>query len=294
MLLNNIKNKLKIFIRNFRNYKNLFMKGEIPRINILKNKNVINAKQYPKIKNTNKNFIISSNNQKVLNSRFDEFSQMFSKFEQFNIFYFSHKERDSYMKSFWGNSEIFNIYQNSIFQQSKADIFRYCFLFDNGGFWLDFKSTIKVNPNNLLDDQHSIVLLSSTRVLEENKFKDLDPEIKNLLKSRYITNWFIGSEKGNKFIELIINNICKSKDKYKNIVFEDPKNAILEFTGPINITNSLIQYLNLDTDNINHIKLIDENEKNLVYTTEFSRNFGIFDNITKTHYSFLKNRKILN
>ena len=223
MLLNNIKNKLKIFIRNFRNYKNLFMKGEIPRINILKNKNVINAKQYPKIKNTNKNFIISSNNQKVLNSRFDEFSQMFSKFEQFNIFYFSHKERDSYMKSFWGNSEIFNIYQNSIFQQSKADIFRYCFLFDNGGFWLDFKSTIKVNPNNLLDDKHSIVLLSSTRVLEENKFKDLDPEIKNLLKSRYITNWFIGSEKGNKFIELIIHNICKSKDKYKNIVFEDPK-----------------------------------------------------------------------
>ena len=294
MLLSNIKNKLKIFIRNFRNYKNLFMKGEIPRTNILKNKNVINAKQYPKIKITNKNFIISSNNQKVLNSRFDEFSQMFSKFEQFNIFYFSHKERDSYMKSFWGNSEIFKIYQNSIFQQSKADIFRYCFLFDNGGFWLDFKSTIKVNPNNLLDDQHNIVLLSSTRILEENKFKDLDPEIKNLLKSRYITNWFIGSEKGNKFIELIIHNICKNKDKYKNIVFEDPKNAILEFTGPINITNSLIQYLNLDIDNFDHIKLIDENEKNLVYTTEFSRNFGIFDNITKTHYSFLKNRKILN
>ena len=175
MLLDNIKNKLKILIRNFRNHKNLFMKGEIPRTNILKNKNIIKAKQYPKIKNTNKNFVISSNNQKVLNSRFDEFGKMFSKFEQTNIFYFSHEERDSYMKSFWGNSEIFNIYLNSTFQQSKADIFRYCFLFDNGGFWLDFKSTIKVNPSNLLDDQHKIVLLSSTRIIEENKLFLIHP-----------------------------------------------------------------------------------------------------------------------
>ena len=293
MLLNNIKNKLKIFVRNIRNYNYLFIKGEIPRKNILKNKNVINGKQFKKIKKTNKNFILSSSNQKIFNSRYHEFGQMFSKFEQTNIFYFSHKERDNYMKSYWENNEIFKIYQNSTFQQSKADIFRYCFLFDNGGFWLDFKSTIKVNPNNLLGDQHKIVLLSSTRMFEENKFTALDPEIKNLLKSRYLTNWFIGSEKGNKFIELIIDNICKNKDKYENRVFKDPKNAILEFTGPLNVTNSLIEYLNLDIDNFKYINLIDEKEKNLLYTTEFSRNFSIFDNLTKTHYSNLKNRKIL-
>ena len=59
------------------------------------------------------------------------------------------------------------------------------------------------------------------------------------------------------------------------------------------MTNSLIEYLNLDIDNFKYINLIDEKEKNLLYTTEFSRNFSIFDNLTKTHYSALKNRKIL-
>ena len=74
-----------------------------------------------------------------------------------------------------------------------------------------------------------------------------------------------GSEKGNKFIELIIDNICKNKDKYENRVFKDPKNAILEFTGPLNVTNSLIEYLNLDIDNFKYINLIDEKKKFALY-----------------------------
>ena len=43
---------------------------------------------------------------------------------------FTDRDRDNYMKTYWGNHEIYKIYRDSIFQPSKADIWRYCILYE--------------------------------------------------------------------------------------------------------------------------------------------------------------------
>ena len=48
--------------------------------------------------------------------------------KDFSFIIFSDEERDQYMKDFWSDSEIYNIYLRAIFEPCKADIFRYCII----------------------------------------------------------------------------------------------------------------------------------------------------------------------
>ena len=61
----------------------------------------------------------------------------------------------------------------------------------------------------------------------------------------------------------------------------------------INLTESFIEFILKDQENINNVSFVDEENYNLVFTTEYSRNFSILDNVTKFHYSRIKNSKIL-
>ena len=58
----------------------------------------------------------------------------------------------------------------------KSDIFRYCFLYQNGGYWLDFKSSVFFDINNLMNEsQDTLLVWSSEKIdvssdfLSENK-----------------------------------------------------------------------------------------------------------------------------
>ena len=297
MFLNSIKNKIKIFFRNLKHAYKLINNKEIPKVNLLKfNKSIIVPKNYNKsfsLTELDSNFILSSNSSRVNKSRLEEFNNILKPLNQMNIIYFSHKERDNYMNSSWRNHEILDIYNNSTFHQSKADIFRYTFLYEHGGFWLDFKSSMLFNPADLLSKKNKVVLLLSPRIIEKEKQADIDIEILKILKNRYITNWFIGSSHQSEFLETVINNICKKSLSYSGKIFENPKDAILEFTGPLNLTESFIEFILKDQKNINNVRFVDEENHKLVFTTEYSRNFSILDNVTKFHYSMIKNRKIL-
>ena len=297
MFLNSIKNKIKIFFRNLKHAYNLINHKEIPKVDLLKfNTNIIVPKNYNKsfaLTVLDRNLVLSSNSSRVNKSRLEEFSNILTPLKQMNIIYFSHKERDNYMKSSWRNHEILNIYNNSTFQQSKADIFRYTFLYEHGGFWLDFKSSMLFNPVNLLSTKNKVVLLLSPRSIEKDKYTNIYREVLKILKNRYITNWFIGSNHQSEFLEIVINNICKKSKNYSGKTFENPKDAILEFTGPINLTESFIEFILKDRENINNVSFVDEENYNLLFTTEYSRNFSILDNVTKFDYSRIKNSKIL-
>ena len=297
MFLNSIKNKIKIFFRNINHAYKLINNKEIPKVDLLKsNKSIIVPKNYNKsfsLTALDCNLVLSSNSSRVNKSRLEEFNNILTPLNHMNILYFSHKERDNYMNSSWRNHEILNIYNNSTFQQSKADIFRYTFLYEHGGFWLDFKSSMLFNPADLLSEKNEVVLLLSPRIIEKEKQTNIDSEILRILKNRYITNWFIGSSHQSEFLEIVINNICEKSINYSGKNFENPKNAILEFTGPLNLTESFIEFILKDQKNINNVSFVDEENHKLVFTTEYSRNFSILDNVTKFHYSRLKNSKIL-
>jgi mannosyltransferase OCH1-like enzyme len=144
------------------------------------------------------------------------------------------------MRRYYCRHKIYEIFKKPKYWQIKTDIFRYCILFERGGFWLDIKSIIDVSLSKILKRNASMIFS-----YEKNKFSFSDNyKIRNklLYKNNVICNWFLGSAKNNIILEDVINNICKNYPKYKNKVFDNPKDAILNFSGPILLTKTIRKF----------------------------------------------------
>ena len=80
---------------------------------------------------------------------------------------------------------------------------------------------------------------------EKNKFEiSGNDKIENelLYKDNVICNWFFGSAKKNIILKNVINNICSNYTIFNNKVFDNPKKAILEFSGPLLFTKTIRKF----------------------------------------------------
>ena len=275
------------FYMNSRKILNLIRRKEVPLQTLYKSKLFKKRNKKSISFNENKLFM-SSRNSLCYKSRIQEFNKIEGFIKNFETYFFTHAERDEYMNNKWSNFDIYKIYNGSCFQQMKADIFRYCFIFDNGGYWLDVKSNLYFNPKEIVDKKTDCSLLISPHELEPGEinqnFKKLTPYTKN----RRLTNWFIGGKKESKFIKYLINNIVNESKEYENIFFNNPKDAILNLTGPKQLTKSYLTYNNKAS-----VFLIDELEVDIEHESKYGRKFNIFDNVFINHYSKQKNKIIL-
>ncbi len=152
---------------------------------------------------------------------------------------FTDKERDEYMKEYWIHHEIYEIYSNSIFNPSKADIWRYCILFERGGFYFDIKSGCDVPLSEL---KHS----NGALISYEPFYTQILPSINYLNKLEefnLILNWGLGFQKNHPLLKMLIDNICKYSIYFRNKNFPYPKAAILSFTGPGMLTKTYREYI---------------------------------------------------
>ena len=107
-------------------------------------------------------------------------SKEITKFRELNHDYsfilFSDEDRDEYMKKSWGHRKIYELYNNSVFQASKADIWRYCILYEKGGYYFDIKSScktplsklLKSNGTSLTYESHYTYIVPSEYILKNN------------------------------------------------------------------------------------------------------------------------------
>ena len=91
----------------------------------------------------------------------------------------------------------------------KADIFRYCILYELGGYYFDIAKGCKCPLNQLHDSNHIGVLTYEDTICY---YPPNDPKLFSLIRP--------------------FNNICSDYKLYKDKVFNSPKTAILNFTGP--------------------------------------------------------------
>tara|TARA_B100000700_G_C15053772_1_gene861737 strand:- start:1146 stop:2030 length:885 start_codon:yes stop_codon:yes gene_type:complete len=293
--MNFIKNKIKIFIRNIKHLIRLFNEKEIPKKSIYKSNIAIEDFSYFNygIFNKNPNLLLSSNYEKITTTRMREFNKMFSYLNNFNVFFFNHKDRDKYMKKYWSSHPIYDLYKRSLFQQMKSDVFRYCFIYDNGGYWIDFKSTILFKVDELMiDNQENLLISSPSKIPKQYKFLK-DKSIFKFTEGKVINNWVFGAKKKSTFLKYLIENISKDYLKYINQNFPNPKEAILELTGPYKITKMFYKYLTEDKSKINEFCIVNESEYEFHYISDFGRNFKLTDNVTQKHYSNVENKKII-
>ena len=182
--------------------------------------------------------------------------------KDFNFYLFDKELRDKYMKDHWSDKKIYQVYLMSNFGQMKADIFRYCILYDKGGYYFDISKGCKVPLNTL----HS----SSTEALISNEPIEciLPPKKLLISKLEYPLNnflqWGLGFKKKHPIPMLMINAIVADFEYYLNLNFEKPKIAILALSGTGQFTKIVRNYI------------YDNGAKNIVQSGIYFNGQGIF------------------
>ena len=143
---------------------------------------------------------------------------------------FSHEDADSYMQSAWSDHPIQKIYQQAQFRALQADIFRYCILFENGGYYFDINKACSASLFSLHPPE-------ATRFLSyETSHCSLMPELPTTdcfqYPDRYLIQWGFGFAPQDPILLRVIDLICAYYPKFKSQYFANPKSAILAFTGP--------------------------------------------------------------
>ena len=171
-----------------------------------------------------------------------------------SFYIYDKKRRDAYMEEFWNNKKIFNIYKKSIFGPMKADIFRYCILYERGGYYFDIGKSCNL-PITKLHHKNQDGFFT----YEDNTcfFPPNNHEVFNLKRPfNYLLQWGLGFSKKNFFLQMLINAIEENYVFYKKRIFESPKDAILNFTGPGMFTRVFRDYISKNPDhNLNELDI---------------------------------------
>ncbi len=161
-----------------------------------------------------------------------------------SFYIFDNDMLNDYMKIHWGDHEIYNVFINSKFSAMKADIFRYCILYERGGYYFDINKGCSV-PLRSLHMEIDTALLSF-----EANVTIVPPStnyIKNItLFNRLVLQWGFGFEKNHPLLSIVIKNICVYYKYFRGKIFDIPGHAILMFTGPGMLTKSLIEFIDLN------------------------------------------------
>jgi len=173
------------------------------------------------------------------------------------------RKRNRYMLENWGSHPIYDIYKRANYNVIRADIFRYCIVYDKGGYYFDINKGVDGAVLKLHGkDVDGIISFEGSHNLIQ---PDLNVARKLQHPDKLIIQWGFGFKKKNVILKAMIDNICDSYPLYKNKVFDSPKFAILSFTGPGMFTKTVTDFLaKHDMDKISQIG-IDFNGKGILY-----------------------------
>lgn len=148
-------------------------------------------------------------------------------------------ERDTYMETRWSDHKILSVYRASRFGALRADIFRYCIIWDLGGYYFDISKGLRGSVVDI-KSKNSTGLIT----FENNPYPSLkSAESKGLLfHDKLVCQWGFGFSARHPLLGMHIEEICNRASIFADKVFENPKAAILGFTGPLAFTETVHRY----------------------------------------------------
>ena len=153
---------------------------------------------------------------------------------------FDGNRRDRYMAERWGQHPIGTLYRRARFGAMRADIFRYCVVFDRGDFYLDINKLVVAPLYAALQRGHEGLISF------ENNWCQLPatPQAAQRLQhpSRYIVQWCFGFVPEHPILGAMIHNICHYAAAYEGRSFDNPSEAVRSLTGPGLFTQSVRDY----------------------------------------------------
>jgi mannosyltransferase OCH1-like enzyme len=174
-------------------------------------------------------------------THFNELNRFRSLNPNLNFCLYTDSMMNNYMLESWGSHKIFDIYNRSIFGPMKTDIFRYCLLFDKGGFYFDINKMCEIKISDLIKDNDEYFLSNE---MNTHFFLPEFEIVKNINNCcNYFIQWGIGFKPKHPILKQTIDNICNYASLFENIIYPNPKQAILQLTGPGMFTKSIYETL---------------------------------------------------
>ena len=158
---------------------------------------------------------------------------------EFSFLLFDSTSRDQYMEKNWKGRKILQVYRASVFGAMKADIFRYCILYDQGGYYFDISKGLKAPILTLIRPDSEFFVTQESTPLDDDSV-DLT---KYGLEQRKFLQWGLGLVPKHPILQGVIQEIEGRSHAYFGKIFDDPKSAILNFTGPGAFTRSVYLFL---------------------------------------------------
>ncbi len=158
---------------------------------------------------------------------------------------FDKEQRDRYMKINWKSHPIVDLYFQSRFGPMRADMFRYCILFERGGYYFDISKGVDCAITSLHPGEAKELLSF------ENNKAELPPGPSNLiLPNNLIIQWGMGFTAGHPVLNHVIQSIVQNSINYLGKIVENPKTAILELTGPVAMTRAVHHIVSNTRENL--------------------------------------------
>ena len=174
----------------------------------------------------------------------------------YSFSFFDDQRMAEYMDSNFAGHPILKLFHDIRMPAEKADIWRYCLLFREGGIYCDMDSGMAIPLRELLHDDPSELIS-----FEGPKWKDqlglgsyADPDVflpgpPDSIKGNLdypdhsMVNWLLCFEKGSPIMEELINLIVRHAPFYRNKKFEIVSLAGNHFTGPLAFTEAVWMWM---------------------------------------------------
>lgn len=154
---------------------------------------------------------------------------------------FDKNARETYMAENWAKHPIFGVYQRARFGQMKADIFRYCIIFDRGGYYIDFNKGIEGRITDLHPPEATGLVSYETN--PELIFPDFETARQLQNPFNLVMQWAFGFTAGHRFLDFLIQNIAETEPFFRGHRFQNPKAALLTLSATGMFTKVFREYV---------------------------------------------------
>lgn len=170
----------------------------------------------------------------------------------FTFITFDQSSMTSWMKLHFKNEVILSAYLSSRFGVMQSDIFKYCYGYINGGISIDLSKFISRPLSEIFTLGTNTLILSQQ--FDEIDTSSIHPsEFTNLgLNNALLVNWCFATAPHHQGLLSIINYIETCFLRSRGVMYENPKVAIWETTGPVAFNRGLLDYFgnHLPTDTL--------------------------------------------
>ena len=205
---------------------------------------------------------------------------------EYKFVLFDNEQQHDYVSSKFRGEKILDIFERSKFGVMRADIFRVALMLFEGGVCIDSSKRLRIPLKQTIPPTARFIFAHEQNKISGQIDINTDERIVNN-HLNFIVCWCMMSCSGNPIYETMIEQIERDSAKFENIVYENPKTAILELTATYQYTKVVWKHL-IGGFRDFHYAGIDFKEETSVYIPE-AHSHSPF----RQHYTTFKNEKIL-